>query len=176
VVNGGYGAALQTGYKYALYRGYDAVGQIDGDGQHDPSCLPSLFDKVAREGFDVVIGSRFLGPAAAYRVPLLRKIGMRFFRFLIRAFTGLRITDPTSGFQALSKRAFRFFARNDRFPSDYPDADVIVLLHYAGFRLTEVPVRMHADGGGKSIHSGFKPLYYVVKMLLSLFIVRVNRK
>src|SRR3990167_7489122 len=34
--NLGYGAALQTGFKFALSRGYDYLVQLDADGQHDP--------------------------------------------------------------------------------------------------------------------------------------------
>lgn len=175
-INGGYGTALQTGYKFALYKKYDAVAQIDGDGQHDASYLKDLFGKIQNDGFDFVIGSRFLNSSCEYNMPFLRKIGMRFFQSLIYLFTGKKISDPTSGYQALTKRVFYFFANGNIFPSDYPDADVIVLLHYAGFQLTEVPVVMYENDSGKSMHSGFKPLYYVVKMLLSLFIVRVNKK
>jgi len=176
IINGGYGAGLQTGYKYALYKNYDAVAQIDGDGQHDPAYLKEMFAKVENEGYDFVIGSRFLNSPRQYHMPFLRKIGMRFFQFLIYIFTHKKISDPTSGYQALSRKVFYFFANGNVFPSDYPDADVIVLLHYAGFKLTEIPVVMYEDDTGQSMHSGFKPIYYVIKMLLSLLIVRFNKK
>jgi glycosyltransferase involved in cell wall biosynthesis len=175
-INGGYGTALQTGYKFALYKNYDVVAQIDGDGQHDPSYLKELFGKIQNDGYDFVIGSRFLNSPREYSMPLLRKMGMRFFQSLIFLFTHKKISDPTSGYQALTKKVFHFFANGNVFPTDYPDADVIVLLHYAGFKVTEVPVVMYENDTGQSMHSGFKPIYYVIKMLLSLFIVRVNKK
>jgi len=176
IFNSGYGAALQTGYKYAIYKNYDIVAQIDGDGQHDPYYLNNLFEKLQEDRFDFVIGSRFLNSPRKYRMPFFRKFGMRFFQLLIYLFTNKKISDPTSGYQVLKKEVFHLFANGNVFPSDYPDADVIVLLHYEGFRMTEVPVVMYENNTGQSMHSGFKPLYYALKMLLSLLIVRINKK
>ena len=76
-VNLGYGAALQTGYRYALRRGYDAVLQLDADGQHDPDSIPALLAAFSG-GADVVVGSRFLHPES-YRPPLVRRLGMTLF-------------------------------------------------------------------------------------------------
>ncbi len=61
-VNLGYGAALQTGYKWAVRRGYPLVGQLDADGQHSPEHLPAMFEELLNNHnrADVVIGSRFL--------------------------------------------------------------------------------------------------------------------
>src|SRR3990172_1588980 len=72
-VNLGYGAALQTGYRYALRHGYDAVVQLDADGQHDPASIPRLLAELADA--DVVVGSRFLD-SSSYRPALSRRIGM----------------------------------------------------------------------------------------------------
>ncbi len=170
VVNLGYGAALQTGYKYAFRHGYDYTVQIDGDGQHDPRFLKDLIDRL-KQGSDVAIGSRFLGNLGDYDNPTMRQLGMVFFRSLIYLFIGKRITDPTSGFQALNRRVFEFFATSRQYPSDFPDADIIILLHYSGFEVSEVPVVMYNSETGKSMHSGFKPIYYIVKMLLSIYAV-----
>ena len=168
-VNLGYGAALQTGYKYALMHDYGYTVQIDGDGQHDPKFIPEMINKL-RNGTDVVIGSRFLG-VGDYDNPALRQIGMTFFRFLIYLFIRRRVTDPTSGFQAMKRDVFEFFARSKQFPSDFPDADIIILLHYAGYRVEEMPVVMYKSETGKSMHSGWKPIYYIIKMLLSIYAV-----
>jgi glycosyltransferase involved in cell wall biosynthesis len=175
IFNCGYGAALQTGYKYATYKNYDVIAQIDGDGQHDPSYLNSLFEKLKDEKIDIVIGSRFLNSPRKYHMQFMRKLGMRFFQFLIYFFTKNKISDPTSGYQAIKKNVFQLFADGNIFPSDYPDADVIVLLHFRGFRITEAPVVMYENYSGQSMHSGFKPVYYVLKMLLSLIVVRLNK-
>jgi len=169
-VNLGYGAALQTGYKYALRKNYDYTVQIDGDGQHDPRFVEELINKL-KNGSDVAIGSRFLGSLNDYDNPTIRELGMAFFRSLIHLFIHQRITDPTSGFQAMNRQVFEFFAKSKQYPSDFPDADIIILLHYAGFEVSEVPVVMYNSETGKSMHSGFKPLYYIIKMLLSIYAV-----
>jgi len=164
--NMGYGVTLQTGYKYALKHGFEYILQMDGDGQHDPRYLPILLREIEKERADVVIGSRFLSEAG-YRADWLRQIGIYLFRFIASFLCGQKITDPTSGYQALSRRAVEFCVR-DSFPGDYPDADVLVLMHGAGLRIREVPVRMHPNANGKSMHSGLKPLYYIYKMCLSI--------
>ncbi|MFY3742687.1 glycosyltransferase family 2 protein [Anaeromyxobacter sp. Red801] len=172
-VNLGYGAALQTGYRYALRHGYDAVLQLDADGQHDPASIPRLL--TALHDADVVVGSRFLEPGS-YRPPLARRIGMWLFGRVASALSGQRITDPTSGFQAISREALRFYA-HERYPVDYPDADVLAMVARAGLRLTEVPVRMLPSPEGKSMHGGVvKPLYYVFRMSLALFLVPLRRE
>jgi glycosyltransferase involved in cell wall biosynthesis len=166
--NLGYGVALQTGYKYALKNGFDYLLQMDGDGQHDPRYLRALLKEVEGGEVDVAIGSRFLG-VGEYHVPLLRRMGMLLFGFLASRLNGQRITDPTSGYQALGRRAIEFYTR-DAFPGDYPDADVLVMLHRAGLRMREVRVAMRPNANGRSMHSGLKPLYYIYKMLLSIIL------
>ena len=167
-VNLGYGAALQTGYRYALRNGYDAVLQLDADGQHEPASIPALLASL--EHADVVVGSRFLG-VGSYRPPLLRRLGMWLFGRVATALSGQRITDPTSGFQAISREALRFYS-HERYPVDYPDADVLAMVARSGLRLVEVPVRMLPSPPGKSMHGGlWKPFYYVFRMSLALFLV-----
>src|SRR5512138_2882420 len=173
-VNLGYGSALQTGYRYALRAGYDAVVQLDADGQHDPTSIQALLAEL-RDGADVVVGSRFLH-AGSYRPPLARRLGMTLFGGVASILSGMRLTDPTSGFQALSRRALEFFA-HERYPHDYPDADVLSMVARSGLVLREVPVRMHAAPDGKSMHSGIlKPLYYIFRMSLALALVPLRRE
>ncbi len=171
IVHLGYGAALQTGYKYAYDHHYDVVIQIDGDGQHDPKYIQDFVEKIEKDHYEVVIGSRFLGGQQQYRAALTRRIGMRFFQSLIFLLIGKRFTDPTSGFQALHKNVIDFFAKSNYYPPDYPDADMILLLHNLGFKITEIPVVMYESQTGKSMHSGLRPFYYMVKMMLSIFSV-----
>jgi glycosyltransferase involved in cell wall biosynthesis len=166
--NMGYGVAIQTGYKYANLNGYDYVVQIDGDGQHDPAYIPRVVQPLISGETDFVVGSRFLGEDS-YQPPLARKIGMALFRRIVSLVTGAKITDSTSGYQAFNRDVIRFFC-TEIFPCDYPDADMLITLHLAGFRLKEVPVRMSANATGKSMHGGLKPLYYIFKMLLSIFV------
>ena len=167
--NMGYGAALQTGFKYALKNRYRYVVQMDADGQHDPASIRKLLDEVKREDADVVIGSRFMSGDNSYKAPLVKRLGMRLFGMIASMITGQPVTDPTSGFQALNRDAMRFYA-SPYYPVDYPDADVIIMLHRAGLRIREVAVTMHARKEGTSMHSGLKPVYYVFKMFMSMFV------
>ena len=172
--NLGYGVAIQTGYKYALGKGYDFVVQMDGDGQHDPAFIPQLLAPVIAGETDFALGSRFLG-TESYAPPLTRRAGMIFFRWLISILIRTRITDSTSGYQAFNRKVIRYFT-TEVFPCDYPDADMLLTLHRAGFRIMEVPVRMSASATGKSMHAGWMPLYYIFKMLLSIFVTLLRKK
>jgi glycosyltransferase involved in cell wall biosynthesis len=172
--NMGYGVAIQTGYKYAAARGYDFLVQIDGDGQHDPAYIPRLLAPVLAGETDFVIGSRFM-EVESYEPSLPRRIGMAFFRKLVSSIIGTRITDSTSGYQAFNRRVISYFT-TEVFPCDYPDADMLIILYRAGFLIREIPVRMYANVAGKSMHSGLKPLYYMFKMLLSIFVTLLRRR
>ena len=171
--NLGYGAALQTGYKYALANGVERLVQMDADGQHLPAEIAGLLEPLRRGECDLVVGSRFLGPSD-YRMGALRSLGRQLFRALARA-AGLAITDPTSGVQAMNRRALALFA-GDWYPSDYPDVDVLVLATRAGLRLREEPVHMAAGPRPSTLHSGWKPFYYVYKMLLSMWAATGKRR
>ena len=166
--NLGYGAALQTGFKYALECGAPWVVQMDADGQHLPAEVPALVALLASGDCDVAIGSRFLAPSG-YEMGALRSTGRQLIRALGRL-AGLDLTDPTSGFQALSRRALTLYA-GDWFPTDYPDVDVRLVGARDGLRIREVPVQMAAGVRTSTLHSGWKPLYYAYKMLLSLWAV-----
>ena len=167
--NLGYGGAVQAGFRYAREFQYDFCIQLDGDGQHDPSYIPKLMQEITRTEADVVLGSRFLGKAN-YRIPAIRRLGMRVFGAIVSCATGKKVTDPTTGYQALNARAIRFFA-NDNYPTDYPDADTLIVLNYAGFNVIEVPVVMRQRIAGTSMHANWKSIYYVLKMCLAIFVV-----
>jgi len=172
--NLGYGVAIQTGYKYALGKGYDFAAQMDGDGQHDPAFISKILAPVRDGETDFALGSRFL-ETQSYAPSLARRVGMLFFRWLISVLIGTRITDSTSGYQAFNSKVIRYFT-SEVFPCDYPDADMLLTLHRAGFSIKEVPVRMHASVSGKSMHAGWMPLYYMFKMLLSIFVTLLRKK
>ena len=106
--NLGYGAAVQTGYKYALAQGATSVVQMDADGQHDPRQIPRLLEPVRRGECDLAIGSRFLA-GGSYRMSFGKAIGRGVFRGLARLF-GIDVTDPTSGFQAMNRRVLEIYA------------------------------------------------------------------
>lgn len=165
--NMGYGVACQTGFKYACRMGYDYVVQMDGDGQHEPACIPDLLTAVQNPDVDIVLGSRWLG-MAEYRGPWLRKFGKFFFAFLAGVITRHKVTDPTTGFQALNREVLQFYC-TEVYPVDYPDADMIILLDRCGFRVKEIPVIMYINHTGQSMHAGLiRPIYYGMKMMMSI--------
>jgi len=170
----GYGVALQAGYKYALDKDYDYVVQMDGDGQHDPGSIEDLLRGVKNGDVDVAIGSRFLSKKK-YRTSFPRKIGMKLFGSIASIIMGQKVTDPTSGFQALNKKVIKFYG-SDVFPCDYPDADAIIMLHRVGFIIKEIPVIMHYDNRSKSMHRGLGICYYIFKMFLSIFVTLLREK
>lgn len=192
--NLGYGGAVQTGFKYAVQYGYDYGVMMDSDGQHDPACIPDLLAPVLAGEADVTIGSRFLPVesgavqesivtsaahgwvrATAYKTTWAKRLGMNIFAKIVAHFSHRPVTDPTSGFQAMNRDLLAFFAR-DNYPSDYPDADTLLLLNYAGFRVAEVPVCMRERLTGVSMHTSWKVFYYIFKMFLSIFIVLLRQK
>lgn len=179
--NLGYGVALQTGYHYAHALDVDRVIQMDGDGQHVADSIPDLLERLAVHptdaGADVVIGSRFLEPrppGESMKSTVARRLGSIVFSWLVTRWTGIRITDPTSGFQALNRRTLDLLTL-DSFPEDYPDADVLIAHYRSGLRLAEVPVVMRDRSGGVSMHRGPRILFYFYKMALSLGLMRVRR-
>lgn len=172
--NMGYGVTIQTGYKFAYEKSYKYIIQIDGDGQHDPSFMHQLLEPVRNGDVDFTLGSRFLWHDS-YRPSFSRRLGILFFRKLVTVIIGREITDPTSGYQAFNRDVMKFFT-TDIFPYDYPDADMLITLNLAGFRVREIPVRMFANPTGKTMHSGVKPLYYMVKMCLSIIVTLLRNR
>jgi len=172
--NMGYGVSLQTGYKYAVVKDYQYVVQVDGDGQHDPGGIGTLLDMVKNKGLDIVLGSRFLGQND-YKPSIFRLTGICLFRVVLRLLSGQDVKDVTTGFQAMNRKVLDLFV-SDIFPYDYPDADVILLLSGRGFKLKEVPVTMHPNKEGKSMHQNpLNALYYIFKMILSMFLTKLRK-
>lgn len=165
--NLGIGAAVQTGFRYALEQDYDVAVRLDGDGQHDPTELPKLLEPLERDEADVVTGSRFR-EAGSYRPPLGRRLGITWFAKLVSLLSRQRVTDTTSGFQALNRAAISLFARD--YPSDYPEVEATVLLLKHRLRLTEVQVEMRERETGSSSITFLRSLYYAIKVTLALFV------
>ena len=162
--NVGIGGAVQTGFLYAVRKDYDAVLQIDGDGQHDPGQIRHILAPILAGEADCVIGSRYHAsqPDVAYRTPLARRIGMKFSTGILKMATGLHVSDTTSGFRALNRSAFSFFAT--RYPVDHPEAEALLMLYQAGFRIVEVPVTMRLRTTGQSLFSLFRAAAYPLRV------------
>jgi len=177
-VNLGIGGVVQTGYFYALHHGYDIAVQMDGDGQHDPAMLSRLLAPILSGSADMTIGSRFLEDSSvprdgkAFRSTRLRRVGIRFFERWIRLLSGVRITDPTSGFRACNRSAMLLFTRD--YAKDYPEPEAVMTAIRNGFRVSEVPVAMRERQGGISSIRSVKTAYYMLKVSLAILICRIK--
>lgn len=172
--NLGIGGAVQTGFKYALEHGYEVAVRLDGDGQHDPQELPKLLGPLAAGEADIVVGSRFADGSSAYRPPFARRAGIAWFARLVSLLTRQRVTDTTSGFQAVNRLGIRLFAAD--YPHDYPEVEATVMVFKHRLRLKEVPVRMREREHGTSHITALRSLYYAVKVTLALLVGVFRRK
>lgn len=171
--NMGYGCALQTGYKYAVRCGYQYIIQMDGDGQHDVCNIPRIYGTLKGTDTDgrhpdIVLGSRFRKDSACFEVSVPKKIAYVVFRWIIHRATGRKLTDPTTGLQGLSRKAFLYYSKYDNFDDKYPDANMLIKMLLLKFKVVEIPAVMHARAGGKSMHSGLKPLWYMCRVMYSI--------
>ncbi|MDP9173345.1 MAG: glycosyltransferase family 2 protein [Planctomycetota bacterium] len=163
--NLGIGGAMQTGYRYADLNRYDVAVQVDGDGQHRPSEVCNLVAALQSTGADLVLGSRFLA-RKNFKQSLTRMTGIRVLSTWIRILCGLKITDCTSGFRAVNRRVIQAYAH--WYPEDYPEPEVVLLLHRSKFKVVEIPARMRRRMYGKSSISLARGLFYVLKVGICL--------
>jgi glycosyltransferase involved in cell wall biosynthesis len=165
--NVGIGGTVQTGYQYALEHGFEIAIQVDGDGQHDPTEIGRVLEPIFDGRADLVVGTRFVS-GGGYRGTRVRRVGIHIFARVVSLMVGQRVSDTTSGFRAVNRKALRLFARE--YPHDYPEVESIVLLSRNGLRMLEVPVRMRVRETGASSITALRAAYYMIKVLLALFI------
>lgn len=170
-VNLGIGGGVQTGYIYAQRNNYDVAIQMDGDGQHNAAYLRDLVRPIIEGEADVVIGSRYIRKEG-FQSSALRRLGIRILSSLIKFCTGIKVCDVTSGFRAVNKEMISLFARN--YAQDYPEPEAIVLSAQNGAKIKEVPVVMNERSGGTSSISGLKSVYYMIKVSLSVILLKIS--
>jgi glycosyltransferase involved in cell wall biosynthesis len=169
-LNGGIGAAVQTGYLFAAAaQKYDYVIQFDADGQHDVGSIVALVEACERNDWDLCIGSRFLPQEAdGFQSTFPRRMGIRFLSALIRLLSGVGVTDPTSGFRCAGPRAWMDFAQ--QYPDDYPEPESLYWCLRNRLRVGEIPVVMFARQQGVSSIGSLRAVYYMVKVTLAILI------
>jgi glycosyltransferase involved in cell wall biosynthesis len=172
--NLGIGGTMQTGFQIARDNGYDIAVQMDGDSQHDPSSLADLLSPILEGKLDLSVGSRFLVKEPTFRSTYWRRFGIRFFSVLLSAFTGVPLTDPTSGYRAISRKLIIAFAAY--YPSDFPEPEAIQMAQRYQARIGEVPVKMRKRLGGVSSIGSAKALYYMLKVTLAILIDFLKKK
>lgn len=174
VNNLGIGAAVQTGYKYALYNNYDIAIQFDGDGQHDINYVDRLISEIKDGKYNLVIGSRFLGNESDFKSTQARRIGINMLSFLIKVLKNVVIKDVTSGYRAVDKKVIELFAKDYIF--DYPEPITNIELIKNGYRVKEISVSMNERKYGKSSISLFKSIYYMLNVGMAMLIIGIGRK
>jgi glycosyltransferase involved in cell wall biosynthesis len=165
--NLGIGAAVQTGFRFAWEGGYALAVRLDGDGQHDPAQLRAVVAPVVAGDADLAIGSRFLA-GGGYRSSAARRVGIRVLARVVSWIAHQRLTDTTSGFQALNRRAIRLFAAD--LPRDYPEVEGLVMAIRHKLRVQEVSVTMREREHGRSSIGTLGSVYYMIKVLLAIFV------
>lgn len=170
--NQGLGAALQTGYLYALRGGYDFCAHLDADGQHPPAEVARLLEEVRADRADLVIGSRYSEPGEArsddYQATLSRRIGISVFRFFLTLATRQRFTDTTSGMRAANRRVMKLFS--ERYSPDFAEIESLQLAVRQGLRVEEVPVRMLERAGGSSFLTPLRSAFFIFKGMIVLLV------
>ena len=164
-INLGIGGAVQTGFRYAFENGYDFAIQLDGDGQHPANEMPKLVDASINNGFDVVIGSRFISNEG-FQSSALRRFGINYFKQLIKMLTGLKVHDSTSGYRLINRKAMEIVC--DYYPDEYPEPEAIILYSHHNLLIGEVPVAMLERQGGKSSIGTTASVYYMFKVTLAI--------
>ena len=174
--NLGVGAAVQTGFKYAWENNFDFALKFDGDGQHMAEYIPALLEVLKNDQADFAVGSRFVDNSnQGFKSTQLRRVGIRFFRFLIKAVCGYMPSDPTSGFRAYNRKALQFATRH--YPSfDYPEPEELVLMKKNNFRIKDIFVEMRERQGGVSSISLRRGIYYMFKVGFAILMVASRPK
>ena len=176
--NQGLGAALQTGYLYALRGGYELCAHLDADGQHPPEDVGRLLDEVREDRADLVIGSRYSEPGELdreeYRPTLSRRIGTSLFRFFLTLATRQRFTDTTSGMRAANRRVMILFG--ERYSPDFGEIESLQRAVRQGLRVKEVPVRMLERQDGDSFLTPLKSAFFIFKSLVVLLVGQFRPK
>ena len=149
--NRGKGAALKTGFAWALANGFDAVITLDADGQHLPREIGKFIEEWRASGADLIIGGR----SHLFEQMLARRRNAnRFSAWSISKFSGVAITDSQSGFRLYSANVLRNVSlRTDGFDME---SEVIVLAGKRGFRIVTIPIELGFVDGVATSH--YKPL------------------
>lgn len=171
--NLGVGGAMRTGYRYAQRHDYDVAVQIDADGQHDPSFLPALLERL--EDADIVIGARFARDGDNYQVRGPRRWAMVLLAKVLSRISRTRLTDTTSGFRAANRRAIAVFGAH--YPAEYlgDTVESLVIAVRTGCKVTQEPVDMRVRVAGQASQSPFKSTIYLLRAVVALGLALVRR-
>ncbi len=145
--NRGKGAALRTGFGWALGHGYSGVITLDSDGQHDPTAIPFIVETAEREGFDLLIASR---SSQFEQMSRLRRQWNRFGVWCFLKRTGFTIEDSQSGFRYYSARLLREIELSSE--GYEMEMEILMKAWRKGFRVGSIPVAARVADGRATSH------------------------
>jgi len=163
--NVGVGGAMRTAFLHAQRGGYQAMVQVDADGQHDPADLDRVLDGLADA--DVVVGTRF-HPDSMYFVGGPRRWAMVLLSRSLSRMNKGKISDPTSGFRSAGPKAIALFAVD--YPADYL-GDTVGSLAIAirnGLVIKETPVTMYFRQAGRPSKNAIWSALYLGRATLAI--------
>jgi glycosyltransferase involved in cell wall biosynthesis len=137
--NRGKGAALQTGYAWALKHDFDLLVTMDSDLQHLPDDLPGMVEILQRNRLDFLIGSRF---KQKWRIPFFRRTGNRFSSWIASNFCRQKIQDSQCGFRLFRLPACIPVLRAVAYNRFAVETEVILKISLAGLRTGFAPIRV----------------------------------
>lgn len=146
----GIGSAYKDGFKYSASLNSDVVVQMDADLSHNPDSLPAFLDKI-NEGYDVIIGSRYIEHGGTENWSLSRKIISKSANTFAKTLLGLKIKDATSGYRAFTMTALNKIeiakVKSDAFVFQ---VEVVFLCEKARLKVFEVPINFLERQYGES--------------------------
>jgi glycosyltransferase involved in cell wall biosynthesis len=170
--NVGVGGAMRTAFLYAFREGYQAIVQVDADGQHEPAELNALI--AGLDHYDIVVGTRF-HPNSTYNVKGPRRWAMRLLSRTLSKMAKSPITDPTSGFRSAGIRAIQLFHRN--YPAEYLGDTVgsLAIAIRTGLTVGETPVTMYYREIGRPSKNAVWSTLYLGRASLALLVNALKR-
>ena len=164
IINRGQGAALKTGTEYAINNNADIITHFDADGQFIANDIKKIIEPIKINKADAVFGSRFLDDSS--QIPFFKKrIIMPLARFVNKIFFNIKMTDPQSGFRAMSaKAASKIDWHQDRMAHC---SEILFTIHKTNFRIIEVPITVVYHNFGQRFSGG-------IKILKDLFLAKIS--
>ncbi|MBU4369599.1 glycosyltransferase family 2 protein [Patescibacteria group bacterium] len=153
LINRGQGAALQTGNQYALEKGGEIIVHFDADGQFLAEEIKDIVQPLEQGEAEVVFGSRFLEKKS--EIPWFkRQIIIPLAHLANKLIIGFSLTDPQSGFRALSKRAVQVIQiENDGMAHC---SEILYKVFKNNFKIKEVPITVIYHDFGQCFGGGIK--------------------
>ena len=165
--NYGYGKTIRTLFEKALETKADIIVTIDSDGQHDPEQIPTIVEPILNNGFDIVIGSRFISNKAHVQIPFYRSLGIKTITKFTKHASYKNLTDAQSGFRGYSRHAIQTM----NLVEDGMQISTEILLRSGSndLAITEVPVTISYDVENSSTHNflshGIAVLFSVIQFI-----------